>query len=53
MKAKYGNQFSVLMGDLHQTDGLRILDHNGHNVFYNFNFCEVDELIYHEANLKK
>jgi hypothetical protein len=52
VKAKYGNQFNVVMGDLHQTDDLRVLDYNGHNVFYNFEFSEMGEPIYHEATLK-
>ena len=52
VKAKYGNQFNVVMGDLHQTDDLRVLDYNGHNVFYNFKFSEMGEPIYHEATLK-
>lgn len=48
VKAKYGNQFSVVMGDLHQTDDLRVLDYNGHNVFYNFKFSEMGHFVYHE-----
>ena len=52
VKAKYGNQFNVVMGDLHQTDDLRVLDYNGHNVFYNFKFSEMGEPIYHEATSK-
>ena len=39
----------MVMGDLDQTDDLRILDYNGHNVFYNFKFSEMDEFSYHEA----
>jgi hypothetical protein len=53
VKAKYGNQFNVVMGDLNQTDDLRILDYNGHNVFYNFNFSEMGDLIYHETQEKQ
>ena len=53
VKAKYGNQFNVVMGDLHQTDDLRVLDYNGHNVFYNFEFSEMGEPVYHEATLKR
>jgi hypothetical protein len=53
VKAKYGNQYNVVMGDLHQTDDLRVLDYNGHNVFYNFEFSEMGELIYHEAAEKQ
>jgi hypothetical protein len=38
----------VIMGDLLQTDDLRVLDYNGHNVFYNFPFAEMGKPIYHE-----
>lgn len=48
VKAKYGNQFHVIMGDLYQSDDLRILDYNGHNVFYNFKFSEMGKPIYYE-----
>ena len=40
-KTKYGNHFSVVMGDLSQTDDLRVLDYNGYNVFHNFSFSEM------------
>lgn len=49
VRAKYGNQFQVVMGDLKQSDDLRILDYNGYNVFYNFSFSEIGKPIYHEA----
>ena len=48
VKAKYGNQYSVIMGDLKQTDDLRVLDYNGYNVFHNFTFSEMGKPIYHE-----
>jgi len=48
VKAKYGTHFSVIMGDLNQTDDLRVLDYNGHNVFYNFSFSEMGKPFYHE-----
>ena len=48
VKVKYGNQFNVIMGDLSQSDDLRILDYNGHNVFYNFKFSEMGKPVYHE-----
>ena len=47
-KTKYGNHYSVVMGDLKQTDDLRILDYNGYNVFHNFSFSEMGKPIYHE-----
>lgn len=49
VKAKYGNHYNVVMGDLKQTDDLRILDYNGYNVFYNFKFSEMGKPVYHEA----
>ena len=48
VKEKYGNQYNVVMGDLKQSDDLRILDYNGYNVFYNFSFSEMGEAIYIE-----
>ena len=48
VEARYGNHYAVIMGDLTQTDDLRVLDYNGHNVFYNFSFSEMGEPIYYE-----
>ncbi|MCU0571889.1 MAG: hypothetical protein MUC41_02740 [Syntrophobacteraceae bacterium] len=48
VKDAYGTHFSVVMGDLHETDDLRVLDYNGHRVFANFNFEEMSGPIYHE-----
>ena len=49
VKVKYGNHYNVVIGDLKQTDDLRILDYNGYNVFYNFKFSEMGKAVYHEA----
>ena len=48
VKEKYGNQFTVVMGDLNQTDDLRVLDYNGYNVFYNFSFEDMGKPVYYE-----
>ncbi len=48
VKKKYGNQFTVVMGDLNQTDDLRVLDYNGYNVFYNFSFSDMGKPVYYE-----
>ena len=48
VKQRYGNHYSVVMGDLRQTDDLRVLDYNGHSVFYNFSFSEIGEPVYYE-----
>ncbi len=49
VKEKYGMQYTVIMGDLHQTDDLRVLDYDGHHVFYNFSFEELGEPIFYES----
>ena len=49
VKEKYGKHFSVIMGDLNQTDDLRVLDYNGHHIFQLFSLKEMGEPIVHEA----
>jgi hypothetical protein len=48
VKTKYGQHYNVVLGDLKQTDDLRVLDYNGHNVFYNFSFKEMGPPTYYE-----
>ncbi|MFH1034178.1 MAG: hypothetical protein V1806_06680 [Pseudomonadota bacterium] len=48
VRKRYGQHFQVILGDLKQDDDLRILDYNGHNVFYNFSFKEWGPPIPHE-----
>lgn len=50
VKKLYGNHFNVIMGDLQQTDDLRVMDYNGYNVFYNFEFSELGKMVYHEKS---
>jgi len=45
---KYGKQYDVVLGDVKQQDDLRVLDYNGHNVFYNFKFSDMGQPINHE-----
>ena len=47
-KQKYGAHYDVVMRDLKQEDDLRVLDYNGHNVFYKFCIKELGEPIYFE-----
>ena len=47
-KERYGMHFPIIMGDLKQTDDLRVLDYNGHHVFNNFSFDEMGDPIYYE-----
>jgi hypothetical protein len=49
VKQRYGRHFNVILGDLKQTDDLRVLDYDGHHVFYNFPLREMGEPVYHEA----
>ena len=49
VKKKYGNQYNVVMGDLKQSDDLRVLDYNGYNVFHSFPFSEMGQPIYIES----
>ena len=49
VKQRYGTHFSVILGDLSQTDDLRILDIDGHHVFNNFTFEEMGEPNYFSA----
>jgi hypothetical protein len=48
VKEKYGKQFNVIMGDLHQTDDLRVLDYDGHHVFYNFSLKKLINPVLYE-----
>lgn len=48
VQKKYGKQYDVVLGDVKQQDDLRVLDYNGHNVFYNFKFSELGQPITHE-----
>ena len=49
VKEKYGGQFKVILGDLRQTDDLRVLDYDGHHVFYNFSLGDLGEPVRYEA----
>lgn len=48
VKAKYGTYFDVILGDLSQVDDFRVLDYDGHNVFYHFSFEDLSDPIYYE-----
>ena len=53
VKAQYGQHFAVVLGDLDQTDDLRVLDYDGHRVFNNFSFEEMGEPNFFEAGRVK
>lgn len=46
---RYGQHYNVILGDLKQTDDLRVLDYDGHHVFYNFSLNELGQPIYHDV----
>ena len=48
IKQKYGNHYNVVMSDLNQQDDLRVMDYDGHHVFYNFSLQDLGEPICHE-----
>ena len=49
VKERYGRQFNVILGDLKQSDDLRVLDYDGHHVFYNFSLSEIGQPVFYEA----
>ncbi len=49
VREKYGAHFTAIINDVKQENDLRVLDYNGHNVFYNFAFREMGEPVFHEA----
>ena len=48
VKERYGKQFAVAMGDLKQSDDLRVIDEEGWRVFYNFPLGMLSSPICHE-----
>lgn len=49
VKQRYGKHYQVIMGDLKQEDDLRVLDYDGHHVFYNFSLNELGVPIYYDG----
>ena len=48
-KQRYGGHFQSVLGDLHESDDLRVLDYNGHRAFELFRFDELGEPVIYEA----
>jgi hypothetical protein len=48
VKQKYGTHYDVVMNDLRQEDDLRVMDYDGHHVFYSFSLKKLGEPIYFE-----
>jgi len=49
VKERYGQHFKVVMGDLHQSDDLRVLDYDGHHIFKMFSLKELGTPVYYEG----
>ena len=49
VKEIYGNHYAVIRGDLKQSDDLRVLDYDGHHVFYSFSISDLGEPVFYEA----
>ncbi len=49
VKKRYGTRFSVIIGDLSQSDDLRVMDIDGHHVFNSFTFEELGPAIYYPS----
>ena len=48
VKEKYGQQFKIILGDLKQTDDLRVLDYNGERAFALFRLDELKSPMFYE-----
>ena len=47
-RERYGHQFTVILGDLYQTDDLRVLDYNGYAIMNKFSFKELGPPYFYE-----
>lgn len=52
VKRQYGTRFSIILGDLSQTDDLRVMDIDGHHVFNTFSFEELGPPVYYPSAQK-
>jgi hypothetical protein len=48
VKELYSTYYAMILGDLRPEDDFRVLDYDGHNVFYNFAFDDFSEPIFYE-----
>lgn len=49
VREKYGMHYNLIMGDLKQSDDLRILDYDGHHIFKTFSLTELESPIVYEV----
>jgi hypothetical protein len=45
---RYGEHYPVVLGDLRQTDDLRVLDYDGHHILLTFSFKELGKQFIYE-----
>ena len=50
VKQQYGNHYNVILGDLRQSDDLRILDYDGHHIFKSFSLNELGQSYIHDGS---
>ena len=48
VRERYGRQYDIVLGDLKQSDDLRVLDYDGHHVFYSFSLDELGPPVEHQ-----
>lgn len=48
---RYGSTFAKVIGDLHESDDLRVLDEDGPRVFQRFRPSELGQPVIHEPSL--
>jgi hypothetical protein len=49
-KQKYGGHYNLVIEDLRPTDDIRVMDVNGHCVFYNYKFKDLKEPFTYEPD---
>ena len=49
VKKQYGQHYNVILGDLRQSDDLRILDYDGHHIFKSFSLNELGPSHIHDG----
>jgi hypothetical protein len=47
VRKQYGTRFSIILGDLSQTDDMRVMDIDGHHVLNSFSFEELGPPFYY------
>ncbi len=50
VKERYKTYYTMVLGDLRAEDDFRVLDYDGHNVFYNFAFEDLSDPIFFESS---